>query len=150
MPKPLAGGHEPLLTHQEFLDQEKTIEPLGGWIPLSCKEKFKKINNWLKNQILLSIDQKKELEMHPALEKEGPLVSTSSKTAPEVSKDKPKDLRRSREIPRTIKEREKAKQIRTNLTHRGTQSPNWRLQQWKVSSIFPELLCNSQLRSRRE
>ncbi|MBW0534659.1 hypothetical protein O181_074374 [Austropuccinia psidii MF-1] len=29
MPKPLAGGHELLLTHQEFLGQEKTIELLG-------------------------------------------------------------------------------------------------------------------------
>ncbi|MBW0504133.1 hypothetical protein O181_043848 [Austropuccinia psidii MF-1] len=32
-PKPLAGGHELLLTNQE-----KTIELLGGWSSLSCKE----------------------------------------------------------------------------------------------------------------
>ncbi|MBW0534938.1 hypothetical protein O181_074653 [Austropuccinia psidii MF-1] len=48
------------------------------------------MNNWLKNQSLLSIDQKKELETTPALEKEGPVVSTSSKQAPEVSKEKTK------------------------------------------------------------
>ncbi|MBW0584253.1 hypothetical protein O181_123968, partial [Austropuccinia psidii MF-1] len=69
MPKPLEGGHELLLKHQE---------------------KVKKIKNWLKNQSLLSLDQKKELEMTPALKTEGPVVSTSSKPAPEVSKDKPK------------------------------------------------------------
>ncbi|MBW0575928.1 hypothetical protein O181_115643, partial [Austropuccinia psidii MF-1] len=75
---------------KSFLSQEKTIELLGGWSPLSCKDKVKKIKNRLKNQSLLSIDQKKELEMTPALETEGPVVSTSSKQALEVSKDKPK------------------------------------------------------------
>ncbi|MBW0570814.1 hypothetical protein O181_110529 [Austropuccinia psidii MF-1] len=68
-----------------FLGQEKTIELLGGWSPLSFEGKDKKIKNWLKNQSLLSVDQKKELEMTPALE-EGPVASTSSKTAPEASK----------------------------------------------------------------
>ncbi|MBW0593626.1 hypothetical protein O181_133341 [Austropuccinia psidii MF-1] len=87
MPKPLAGGHELLLTYQE-----KTIELLTGLSQLFCKDKVKKIKNWLKNQSLLSIDQKKELEMTPALETEGSVASTSSKPAPEVSKDKPKGL----------------------------------------------------------
>ncbi|MBW0568967.1 hypothetical protein O181_108682 [Austropuccinia psidii MF-1] len=72
-----------------FLGQEKTIELLGVWSPLSCKDKFKKIKNWLKNQSLLSIDQKKELEVTPALE-EGPVASTSSKTAPKTLKANPK------------------------------------------------------------
>ncbi|MBW0485494.1 hypothetical protein O181_025209 [Austropuccinia psidii MF-1] len=74
---------------KSFLSQEKTIELLGGWCPLSCKDKVKKIKNWLKNQSLFSIDQKRELEMTPALETEVPVASTSSKPAPEVSKDKP-------------------------------------------------------------
>ncbi|MBW0508862.1 hypothetical protein O181_048577 [Austropuccinia psidii MF-1] len=109
---------------KSFLGQEKTIELLGGWSPLSCKEKVKKIKNWLNNQGLLSIDQKKELEMIPALEKDRPVASTSSKPAPEQSKDNPKHLRRNREVPRTIKEREKAKPIGTDLTHKGTGSTN--------------------------
>ncbi|MBW0586298.1 hypothetical protein O181_126013 [Austropuccinia psidii MF-1] len=75
---------------KSFLGEEKTIEPLRGWSPLSFKDKAKKIKNWLKNQSLLSIDQKKELETTPALETEGPVASTSSKPAPEASKDKPK------------------------------------------------------------
>ncbi|MBW0502612.1 hypothetical protein O181_042327 [Austropuccinia psidii MF-1] len=90
MPKPLAGPMNSYLHIKSFLGQEKTIELLGGWRPLSYKEKVKKIKNWLKNQSLLSIDQKKELEMTPALETEGPMASKSSKTAPEVSKDKAK------------------------------------------------------------
>ncbi|MBW0564847.1 hypothetical protein O181_104562 [Austropuccinia psidii MF-1] len=75
---------------KSFLGQQKTIELLGGWSPLSFKDKVKKMKNWLKNQSLLSIDQKKELEITPALEKEGPLASTSSTPTAEVSKDKPK------------------------------------------------------------
>ncbi|MBW0573080.1 hypothetical protein O181_112795 [Austropuccinia psidii MF-1] len=75
---------------KSFLGQEKTIELLGGWSPLSFRDKVKKMKNWLKNQSLLSIDQKKDLEITTALETEGPVESTSSKPAPEVSKDKPK------------------------------------------------------------
>ncbi|MBW0563017.1 hypothetical protein O181_102732 [Austropuccinia psidii MF-1] len=84
------GAMKSYLHIKSFLGQEKTIELLGGWSPLYCKDKVKKINNWLKNQGLLSIDQKKELEMTPALETEVPVASTSYKPAPEVSKDKPK------------------------------------------------------------
>ncbi|MBW0520050.1 hypothetical protein O181_059765 [Austropuccinia psidii MF-1] len=63
---------------KSFPGQEKTIELLGGWIPLSSKDKVKTIKNWLKNQSLLSINQK-ELGITSALEKEGPVASTSSR-----------------------------------------------------------------------
>ncbi|MBW0586226.1 hypothetical protein O181_125941, partial [Austropuccinia psidii MF-1] len=74
------GAMTSYLHIKSFLGQEKTIELLGGWSPLFCKDKVKKIKNWLKNQSLLSIDQKKELEMTPALETESPVASTSSKS----------------------------------------------------------------------
>ncbi|MBW0558508.1 hypothetical protein O181_098223 [Austropuccinia psidii MF-1] len=89
MPKPLKGAMNSYLHIKSFLGQENTIELLGGWSPLYCTDKVKKINNWLKNQSLSSVDQRKELEMIPALE-EGPMASTSSKPAPEASKEKPK------------------------------------------------------------
>ncbi|MBW0474625.1 hypothetical protein O181_014340 [Austropuccinia psidii MF-1] len=82
-----------------FLGQEKTIEHLGGWSPFSCKDKVKKINNWLKNQSLLSIDQKMELEMTPALE-EGRVASSSSKPAPEEFKEKPKAPQKKKKGPK--------------------------------------------------
>ncbi|MBW0543512.1 hypothetical protein O181_083227 [Austropuccinia psidii MF-1] len=88
MPKPLEWGHELLLTHQGLSGSGEEHRTLRGWSPLSCKDKVKKIKNWLKNQSPLSINQKKELEMTPALETEAPVVSTSSKPAPEVPKDK--------------------------------------------------------------
>ncbi|MBW0552457.1 hypothetical protein O181_092172 [Austropuccinia psidii MF-1] len=72
------GAMNSYLSIRSFLGQEKTIEHLGGWRPLSCKDKVKKINNWFKNQSLLSIDQKKALEMTPTLEKEAPVTSSRS------------------------------------------------------------------------
>ncbi|MBW0481973.1 hypothetical protein O181_021688 [Austropuccinia psidii MF-1] len=38
------------------------------------------MNNWLQIQSLLSVGQKKELEMTPALEKEGPVASKNSRS----------------------------------------------------------------------
>ncbi|MBW0580561.1 hypothetical protein O181_120276 [Austropuccinia psidii MF-1] len=73
-----------------FLGQEKTIEPLGGWSPLSYKDKVKKIKNWLKNKSILSVDQKKELEMTP-------VASTSSRSI-------------QREAQRTSEEEEMSKE----------------------------------------
>ncbi|MBW0511602.1 hypothetical protein O181_051317 [Austropuccinia psidii MF-1] len=91
------------------LGQEKTIELLGGWSPLSCKEKVKKINNWFKSQSLLSVDQKKELEMTPALE-EGPVASTSSKPAPEASKEKHKGPQKKKKSPKNHHQKGKGKE----------------------------------------
>ncbi|MBW0553272.1 hypothetical protein O181_092987 [Austropuccinia psidii MF-1] len=71
------GAMNSYLHIKSFLGKEKTIELLGGCSPLPCKDKVKKRKNWLKNQSLLSIDQKKELEMTPAFETEVPVVSTS-------------------------------------------------------------------------
>ncbi|MBW0548562.1 hypothetical protein O181_088277 [Austropuccinia psidii MF-1] len=81
---------------KSFLGQEKTIELLGGWSPLSFKDNVKKIKNWLKNQSLLSVDQGKELEMTSDLE-EGPVAFTSSKPATEASKEKPKGPQKKKE-----------------------------------------------------
>ncbi|MBW0589826.1 hypothetical protein O181_129541 [Austropuccinia psidii MF-1] len=77
--------------------------------PLSCKDKIKKIKNWFKSQSILSIDQKKELEMTSALEKEGPEASKSSKHALEQSKDKPKGPQKKLRGPRNNKGKGKSK-----------------------------------------
>ncbi|MBW0486366.1 hypothetical protein O181_026081 [Austropuccinia psidii MF-1] len=93
------GDMNSYLHIQSILGQEKTIQLLGGWISLSCKDTVKKIKNWLKNQNLLSIDQK-EMELTPDLETEGPVASKSSKPAPEVSKDKPKGPQKKQKVPK--------------------------------------------------
>ncbi|MBW0554938.1 hypothetical protein O181_094653 [Austropuccinia psidii MF-1] len=97
MPKPLAGGMNSYLHIKSFLGQEKTIEGQRGWSPFSCKDKVKNINNWLKNKILLSIDQKKELEMTPALEKEGLVSSTSSRSVQGQAQNTSEETERSQE-----------------------------------------------------
>ncbi|MBW0492123.1 hypothetical protein O181_031838 [Austropuccinia psidii MF-1] len=85
---------------KSFLGWEKTIELLGGWSPFSCKDKVKKIKNWLKNQSLLSIDQKKKLEMTPVLEKGGPAASTSSRNVQRQAKRTSEEVERSQEPSR--------------------------------------------------
>ncbi|MBW0499121.1 hypothetical protein O181_038836 [Austropuccinia psidii MF-1] len=94
---------------KSFLGQGKTIELLPGWIPLSCKDMVKRINNWLKSKIILSIDQRKELSMTPDLEKEGPVASTSSKPAPEMFKDKPKGPQKEKKGPKNHQGKGKSK-----------------------------------------
>ncbi|MBW0572190.1 hypothetical protein O181_111905, partial [Austropuccinia psidii MF-1] len=94
------GAMNSYLHIKSFLGQEKTIELLGGWSPLSCKDKVKKIKNWLKNQSLLSIDQKKELEMTPALETEAPVASTSSRSVQRQAQRTSEEAERSQEPSR--------------------------------------------------
>ncbi|MBW0463412.1 hypothetical protein O181_003127 [Austropuccinia psidii MF-1] len=118
---------------KSFMGQEKTIELLEGWSPLSCKYKFKKMKNWLKNKSLLSLEKKREFGISQALEKEVPLASNRSKPATKIPKDRPKGPQKKMKVPGTIKERGKLKQI-------GTGSPNWSLQPWTVCSIWQELL----------
>ncbi|MBW0525692.1 hypothetical protein O181_065407 [Austropuccinia psidii MF-1] len=100
---------------KSFLGPEKTIELLGGWSPLSCKDKVKKIKNWLKNQSLVSIDQKKELEMTPALETEGPVASTSSRSvqiqAKRISEEAERSQEPSRKLAQTLPTRLQDSQI---------------------------------------
>ncbi|MBW0569042.1 hypothetical protein O181_108757 [Austropuccinia psidii MF-1] len=79
-----------------FLGQEKTIELFRGWSPFSCKDKVKKIKVLFKNQSLLSVDQKKELEITPALE-EGPVVSTSSRSIQREAQRTSEEEERSQE-----------------------------------------------------
>ncbi|MBW0523461.1 hypothetical protein O181_063176 [Austropuccinia psidii MF-1] len=133
MPKPLAGAMNSYLHIKSFLGQEKTIELLGGWSPLSCKEKVKKIKNWLKNQSLLFVDQKRELEMTPALE-EGPVASTSSKPAPEASKGKPKGPQKKKKGPKSHKAKGKSKANEHRPYPQGYRIP--KLEPSSVNSVF--------------
>ncbi|MBW0574647.1 hypothetical protein O181_114362 [Austropuccinia psidii MF-1] len=85
---------------KSFLGQEKTIELLEGWSPLSFKDKLKNIKNWLKNQSLLSIDQQKELEMTPALQTEGPVAFTSPRSVQRQAQRTAEEKERSQESSR--------------------------------------------------
>ncbi|MBW0567007.1 hypothetical protein O181_106722 [Austropuccinia psidii MF-1] len=118
---------------KSFLGQEKTIELLGGWSPLSRKDKFKKIKNWFKNQSLLSIDQKKELGMNPTLEKEGTVASTSSKPAPEVSEENP-NMPQSKKSPKSYQGKGKGKANGHRAYPQGYRIP--KLEPSALDSVF--------------
>ncbi|MBW0521454.1 hypothetical protein O181_061169 [Austropuccinia psidii MF-1] len=92
------------------------------------------MNNWLKNQSLLSIDQKKELEMTPALETEGPVVSTSFKPAPEVSNDKPKGPQKKQNGPKNNQGKDKGKSNWHRPYPQGYRIP--KLEPSAVDSVF--------------
>ncbi|MBW0581812.1 hypothetical protein O181_121527 [Austropuccinia psidii MF-1] len=127
MPKPLAGGHEILLTHQELSGSGEDHRAVRRLEPIVLQGKLKKMQNWLKNQSLLSIDQKKELEMIPALETKGPVAYTSSKPAPEVSKDKPKGPQKRQKVPK-------------NHQGKGKGKANWHIpypQGYKIQKLEP-------------
>ncbi|MBW0585581.1 hypothetical protein O181_125296 [Austropuccinia psidii MF-1] len=128
------GAMSAYLHIRSFLGQEKTIEILGGWSQLSCKKKVKKIKNWLKNQSVLSIYQKKELEMTPALETKGPMASTSSKAAPEVSKDKPKGPQKKQKDPKNHQGKGKGKANWHRPYPQGYRIP--KLEPSAVDSVF--------------
>ncbi|MBW0474991.1 hypothetical protein O181_014706 [Austropuccinia psidii MF-1] len=103
---------------------------------MSCKEKIKKMKNYWNNQILLSIEEKKELDMIPDLEKEGTEASTSSRTAQRQAQGTAEQAERSHDQKRTGK----ARPIGTDLTHKGMGFPTWILQLWKAYSRWPGLL----------
>ncbi|MBW0548439.1 hypothetical protein O181_088154, partial [Austropuccinia psidii MF-1] len=128
------GAMSSYLHIKSFLGQKKTIELLGGWSPLSCKEKVKKIKNWLKSQSLLSIDQKKELEMTPSLETEVPVASNSSKPAPEVFKDKPKGPQKKQRGPKNHQGKGKGKANWHRTYPQGYRIP--KLEPSAVDSVF--------------
>ncbi|MBW0508196.1 hypothetical protein O181_047911 [Austropuccinia psidii MF-1] len=132
MPKPLAGGHELLLTHQEHSgsgEYHRTLRRLEPIFLQRQSQKYKEL-----------VEEPKSF-IHRPEEGVGNDSSFGDRRPRGVyqlqkcARTSPKDLRRTRKVPRTIKARAKAKQIGTDLTHKGTGFPNWSLQQWTVSSI---------------
>ncbi|MBW0537996.1 hypothetical protein O181_077711 [Austropuccinia psidii MF-1] len=126
--KPLAGGQEPLLTHKGLSGLREDHRTLRRMNLIFLKRQGQKIKNGLKNQSLLSIKQKKELEMTPSLEKEGPGTSTAPKKLQNSLKKSATNLIKNRQVLRKIKARAKAEPISTDSTHKATGFPNWNLQ----------------------
>ncbi|MBW0532922.1 hypothetical protein O181_072637 [Austropuccinia psidii MF-1] len=81
------GKKNSYLQVKKLLGLEKTQELLKGWKPMYCKGKVKNIKSWLKNQSILSEDQKKELAQKKGNSPvEAPKASKSRKASP---KEKP-------------------------------------------------------------
>ncbi|MBW0567690.1 hypothetical protein O181_107405 [Austropuccinia psidii MF-1] len=55
------GTMSSYLQVKKYMGPAKTEELLRGWTPMSCKGQVQQIKAWLKNQSMLSEDQKKKL-----------------------------------------------------------------------------------------
>ncbi|MBW0523887.1 hypothetical protein O181_063602 [Austropuccinia psidii MF-1] len=107
-PKSLGRHHKLLSSSEEIHGARKTEELLKCWTPMSCKVQVKQMQAGLKNQSMLSEDQKKNLaqgkENSPV---EAPQASTSKNTpqqVPNKPKKTPKNNKKGKE-----KEKGKAK-----------------------------------------
>ncbi|MBW0535311.1 hypothetical protein O181_075026 [Austropuccinia psidii MF-1] len=95
------GTINPYLQVKKLMGPEKTQELMKGWKPMSCKGQVQKIKTCLKNQSLLSKDQKKELSQKKDNRTvEAPKASKSKnlpQKAPNISKKAPKNNQKGKQ-----------------------------------------------------
>ncbi|MBW0590879.1 hypothetical protein O181_130594 [Austropuccinia psidii MF-1] len=136
MPKPLAGGYELLLTHQELSGSGEDHRALRRLEPAVLQRQGQKDKELVEEPKSFIHRPAEGTGSDSSFGDRGPSGIYQLQKRPKTS---PKDLRRSREVPRAIKARAKAKAIGTDPTHRATGSPNWGVQLWTVCSTWPEL-----------
>ncbi|MBW0542876.1 hypothetical protein O181_082591 [Austropuccinia psidii MF-1] len=124
MPKTLARGHELLLTHQELSGSGEDHKTLRRVEPIALKRQGQKDKELVEEPKSFIHRPEEGIGNDSSLGRRSSGIYQLQKHP----KRSPKDLRRRRKVPKTIREREKAKQIGTDLTHKGTGSPNWSLQ----------------------
>ncbi|MBW0552787.1 hypothetical protein O181_092502 [Austropuccinia psidii MF-1] len=146
MPKPLAGGHELLLTHQELYGSGEDHRTLRRMESIVLQRKGQKDKELVEEPKSFVHRQEEGVGYDPSF---GQRRLSGIYQLQKCLKTSPKNLRRSRKVPRAIRARAKAKAIGTDLTHKGSGYPNWNLQLWTVFSIWKELLWNSQPKSRK-
>ncbi|MBW0496647.1 hypothetical protein O181_036362 [Austropuccinia psidii MF-1] len=142
IPKPLAGGYEILLKNQYLSgsgEEHRAIRRMGS---IFVKRQGPKDKELVEEPKYFINRPEEKVGNYPSFGERRPSGIHQLQKCPKKS---PKDLRKRREVPRTIKE----KPIGIDLTHKGTGYPNWSLQPWTVYSIWQELLWNSQPRSRK-
>ncbi|MBW0488903.1 hypothetical protein O181_028618 [Austropuccinia psidii MF-1] len=125
MPKPLDGGHELLLKHQELFGSGEDHTALRRVEPTFLQRQGQKHQELVEEQNSFIHRPGEGIGNDSSVGERRPSGVYQLQKCPKTS---PKDLRRRIEVPRTIKEREKEKPIGTDLTHMGTGFPNWRLQ----------------------
>ncbi|MBW0593568.1 hypothetical protein O181_133283 [Austropuccinia psidii MF-1] len=129
MPKPLAGGHKLLLTHQVLSGSGEDYRTLRRLEPIVLQRQGQQYKELVEAPKSFIHRLEEGTENDSGFGDRAPSGVYQLQKCPKTS---PKDLRRNREVPRAIKEREKAKTIGTDLTHKHTGFPNLSLQPWKV------------------
>ncbi|MBW0520264.1 hypothetical protein O181_059979 [Austropuccinia psidii MF-1] len=104
LPSLWIGTMNSYLKVKNFMDPEKKEDLLKGWTPMSCEEQVQNIKYWLKNQSMLSEDQKKKLaqgkDNSPV---EAPQASTSNNSpqkVPNKGKKTPKNNQKGKQRQR--------------------------------------------------
>ncbi|MBW0531328.1 hypothetical protein O181_071043 [Austropuccinia psidii MF-1] len=134
MPKTLAGGHELLITHQELSGSGEDHRTLKMLKPIVLQRQSQKDQEFVEEPKSFIHRPEEGVGHDSSFGERRPSGIYQLQKCPRTS---PKDLRRSREVPRTIKAREKPNPIGTDLTLKGTGFPNWSLHKWTVPSIWP-------------
>ncbi|MBW0521768.1 hypothetical protein O181_061483 [Austropuccinia psidii MF-1] len=134
LPSPWIGTMNSYLQVVKFMGPKKSEELLKGWTPMYCKGQVQKIKAWLKNQSMLSEDQKKKLAKGKENSQvEAPQTSTSRNPPQQVPK-KPK---------KTPKTNQKG-----NQKAKGKAKPKWNkpyLQNYRIpkkEKTAMDNLCN--------
>ncbi|MBW0579823.1 hypothetical protein O181_119538 [Austropuccinia psidii MF-1] len=146
MPKPLAGGHELLLKNQELSGSGEDHRTVGRLDPIFFQRQDQKDKELISKSKYFIHRPEEGVGNDPKIGERRPSGVYQLQKCPRKI---PKDLRRNRKVPRTIRAKANKNQICKDLTHKGTGSPNRNLQLWTVSSIWTELLWNSQPRSKK-
>ncbi|MBW0507560.1 hypothetical protein O181_047275 [Austropuccinia psidii MF-1] len=141
-----AGGHELLLTHKEISGSGEDHRALRRINPIVLQRQGQKDEELVEKSKSFIHRPEEGTQNYSSFGERRP---SGIYQLQKCLKTSPKDLRRSGKVSRAIKERAKAQTIGTYLTHRGTGYPNWSLQPWTVSSIWPDLSWNSQPKSRK-
>ncbi|MBW0578632.1 hypothetical protein O181_118347 [Austropuccinia psidii MF-1] len=108
MPKPLAGGHELLLIHQELSGSGEDHRALRRVDPIVLKRQGQKDKELVEELKYFICRPEEGIGNDPDLE-EGPVASTSSKPAPETSKEKLKRAQKKKKGPKSNQGKEKGK-----------------------------------------
>ncbi|MBW0588369.1 hypothetical protein O181_128084 [Austropuccinia psidii MF-1] len=120
MPKPLAGGHELLLTHQELFVSGEDHRTLRRLEPIVLQRQSQKDKELVEEPKSFIHRPKEGVGNDSSFGDRRPSGLYQLQKCPGTS---PKDLRRSRKVLRAIKARAKAKPIGTDLIHKGTGFP---------------------------
>ncbi|MBW0479659.1 hypothetical protein O181_019374 [Austropuccinia psidii MF-1] len=119
MPKPLAGGHELLLTHKGLSGSVEGHITLRSVEPIVSQRQGKKDKELVEEPRSFIHRPEEGVEDDHSFGERRPISVYQLQKCQTTS---PKDLRRSRKFPRAIKARKKAKPIGTDLTHNVTGS----------------------------
>ncbi|MBW0577918.1 hypothetical protein O181_117633 [Austropuccinia psidii MF-1] len=109
-PKSLDKHHDIISSSEEIQGARKDRGTSEGWSPMSCKGEFQQIKALLKNQSMLSEDQRKKLaqgkQNHPV---EAPQASTSKNRPQQVPKKPKKTPKTNQKGKKKPKGKEKPK-----------------------------------------